>query len=581
MSCSPFAPLEEHAGRFCRNRRPPSLSEASAVEALRAAAAGGLLVSATDVLGGDAGVAGADAPPIRSIGVITHRRPEALVRCLSSFADDLRASGRSALLTVVDSTPHGEADGVRAAVRSLEQRRQLPVRYLGLVEKRALGERLSRAAGVDPKLAELALLGLEGHQTDVGANRNAMLLLHAGRTVFCADDDMVCDLRGPVAPVDTVALTGEEGAVPVTLHRTFEAAREALPPRPSGVLDLHERQLGRTVAEALAGSPRERIALGSFPPRLLGGLLSGNSRVVASFGGYYGDAGASYPSFFLWSGATVRQQLAGGVEDHRALIRSRQITRVSPQLTLTGGRFSMCGHVALDCRTLLPPFFSNLRGEDHLFGQVVRGCFDDVLFAHVPQAIAHRPWERRARGGPGCHGGGRADASVARALRKPARGLARALRGGRTSVRRRRVMTRRHRAAQRWKADVPASAAQSKAAMTSACDAGVPAGGTLFIPGVLAERALGCAIACAPPGRAGRRAGGGERAGAGAGLDGPAFQPSDGARGRPCGASRHWQARPDKGARPRAPPALAPLRQTGPPAGGRGRAEPGGPMGVR
>jgi hypothetical protein len=393
-SCSPFATLEEHARRLCRDPRQPGLTEAAALAGLQEAAARGLLVSADQVLRAGAAPA-ADGPPIRSIGVVTKGRPDALVRCLVGFSENLRSSGRSAQLTVVDSTQQAGAGHVREAVQNLESQLQTPIRYVGLAEKTTFARDLVRAAGVDPRLAEFALLGLPGQEHDVGANRNAMILLHAGGKVFCADDDMVCDLRGPAAEPDAVSLTGEESPVPVTLYRTFEDARAALAPRPGCVLDLHEQRLGHTVTGALAGTPPGQIRLGSFPLRLLTSLLRGEGRVVASFGGYYGDSGASYPAFFLWSGPTVRHQVTGGLEDYRALVDSRQMTRLAPLPTITGGRFSMCGHSALDCRTLLPAFFPNLRGEDHLFGQLLRGCFEDALFAHVPQAIAHRPWETR------------------------------------------------------------------------------------------------------------------------------------------------------------------------------------------
>jgi len=394
--CSEWDTLPEHARRICLHFGLPDHAQASVTEALREAADRQLLVSAADLLDrARARVQPGEPVRIGTIGVVTKLRPAALVRCLRSYCKNLQVHGRSARLTVIDSSPPDGAAAVRDALGALESESSTAVRCIGITDKATFARRLARTADVDPQLAEFALLGMPGQTCDVGANRNALLLAHAGETVLCTDDDMECDLREPSEPSQEVALRGEDLSPPVTLHRTVSTARESLVARDRCVLDLHERCLGRPLAAVLAEASDDQIALGALDAGLMTSLLRGSGKVAASFGGYYGDSGARYPAFFLWSHPALRDQLLAGPDAYRALVDSRQMVRLVPRLTLTSSRFSMCMNVALDGRELLPPFFPNMRGEDLFFGNLLRACFPDHHVAHVPQAVAHLPWQAR------------------------------------------------------------------------------------------------------------------------------------------------------------------------------------------
>jgi hypothetical protein len=137
------------------------------------------------------------------------------------------------------------------------------------------------------------------------------------------------------------------------------------------------------------------VAFGSLGDRFLRRRSDGGPRNVATFGGYYGDSGSRHAGFLPWQDGSPPDELYAGVDDYRARTASRQIVRLAPVPTITSSPFSMLGTFALDERDLIPPLFPATRGEDLLFGQIVQLCFEDVVFCHLPWAVAHLPIDAR------------------------------------------------------------------------------------------------------------------------------------------------------------------------------------------
>jgi hypothetical protein len=395
-SCRGFATLDQHLSRLHHDLNLPDDQQAGVRQVLTEATENGLLVSQDQLLR-SLRAATAREPLLRleGLGVVTKNRPEAALRCLRSFGEHLARHQRRLPLMVVDSSDQDGAKSLRHEISGLRRQLGTEVALVGREEKLRLAVRLNAAVDIDPGLIHFALFGLEAIGYDVGANRNTLLLLHAGRNLFATDDDIECDLRTAKPAAAQLNLSSDERPSRVVLHRDFTSARSSLMATEHCVLDPHERLLGRSVGGCLTGVPDSAVAFGPIAPELMGALLRGTARTVASFGGYYGDSGARYPGFFLWSDPEVRHQLLGGVQHYRELLASRQVVRMPVLPTISGSAFSMCPTVALDCRELLPPFFPVMRGEDLSFGQIVRRCFEDSLFCYVPWAVAHRPWEAR------------------------------------------------------------------------------------------------------------------------------------------------------------------------------------------
>ncbi len=147
MSCSVFASLQEHAQRILRDKPPSSETEADVVELLEQAVRAKLLVSANDILRAARSNAGSSTPVrLESIAIVTKDRPGALLRCLRSLSEDVRAAGRRARFTIVDSSARSDARPSLSAAATTEARLGAPARYLGVEDKARLSRRLAKAS---------------------------------------------------------------------------------------------------------------------------------------------------------------------------------------------------------------------------------------------------------------------------------------------------------------------------------------------------------------------------------------------------------------------------------------------------
>ena len=399
-SCTSFRTLEQHASRFAQTRQVPEEDRPRLLRSLEELARIGLLISKTDLL--RRAVAPPTAgPELSSIAILTRNRPAGLERCLRSYLDNVRAAGRAADFTVIDSSPDPDVRARnRDLLRALSAESRGALAYADTADKEAYAQRLAQEVDLAPDLVRFALLDVAGLGYDTGANRNAVLLAHPGRPFLSVDDDMVCDLRPVSSASDGLAMVASDPTV-LRLFPDLAEALQFLPPTEVSVLACHERLLGKSVAVCLEGLSPDAISLDSLSPTMMESLLAGQARVSATFGGLLGDGGSDRPSFHLFGGAPLpAEQVA--LEDPGAfetLAASRQILRAAPRLTVASGTFTMAGTFALDARELSPPFFPVHRGEDLLFGAMFRRCWDDRFFGYLPWTTTHLPLEERRREG--------------------------------------------------------------------------------------------------------------------------------------------------------------------------------------
>ena len=397
--CTGFHTVDEHIASLLRASRLPEAHRGDLTRALAELAERGFLIGRGELLARMRARRDASATPtsIGSIGVLTRDRPRAVARCLDSYVGNTRAHDRRCAFTVIDSSPTAELRAqTRDAVGALAAGGASELRYADVADKARFAARLALEAGVDPDLVRFALLDPEGIGCDTGANRNALLLEHAGRPFLSVDDDMICELRRRSDDPSAALAVGSADPTLVTCVRNLAVARAATRTIDECVLGLHERLLGRSVAACLSEVAPTEVAVDDLAPSALERLLGGGAQVAATVGGFFGDSGADYPSFYLFSSAIAgRDQLADDEATYRAVVASRHVLRAPCALSVSSGGFCASGNLALDARALLPPFFPVSRGEDLLFGVVLRRCFDDRWLGYLPWASGHVPIEAR------------------------------------------------------------------------------------------------------------------------------------------------------------------------------------------
>jgi hypothetical protein len=332
---------------------------------------------------------GATPTPVRTVGVLTCDRVDALRACVESFARNARTYGDPCRFVVGDdSTSVAARDANVQTLVELAAVWNVEIVYAGLDERRVYADRLAKHTGVDPELVSFALAGMPDCGGRIGANRNTLLLECVGEAFVSTDDDTIAQLARPAEDAAGVSFTAEDDPMTYRFFRTREEAVAQVDPADESVLRLHAAVLGRSLASIVTDERDWGIDLDGATPAMVQGLQSGSGRVAATVSGVYGDSGMFGGVGFLmhW----VRDGKARyGEEQYRLAVGSREILRIVPRLTIRRASPFMSTSVGFDHRQLLPPFLPVLRDEDGVFGETLSCCFEDAHVAHLPRAILH------------------------------------------------------------------------------------------------------------------------------------------------------------------------------------------------
>jgi len=116
------------------------------------------------------------------------------------------------------------------------------------------------------------------------------------------------------------------------------------------------------------------------------------SRITALCYGTWGDTGIPANRYLLGLRNIVDTGLPSVYEEanYGSALESRMIFR-APLRTTVGGKTFMGGHIALDARSVLPPFSPAGRDEDGLWGFCLGILQPNCLVAYPRQAVLHAP----------------------------------------------------------------------------------------------------------------------------------------------------------------------------------------------
>jgi hypothetical protein len=372
QGCESFATLDDHSARLCRELNLMPLQVESLRRELGELAAAGLLVSRRQMLAAVAPPGRAAEPPARiaTVGVPTRDRPRDLERCLVGHTESARRHGRRTEFVVMDDSAKAAREN-RGMLDALAEDTGLPIFYAGPDHKARFAAALARQAGVLPELVRFALGIEEDWPIATGGSRNALLLETAGNLMLQVDDDTHC--HAFPAPESSGGLVLSAAFDP-TQFWFFPGEVTFPPPDAPGDTDLlamHERLLGRTVADCLDGGPPPDLTANA---RFFRRLTSGEGRILTTTTGVAGNSGMGSCLALLMLEGASRARLLQTEAGFRAALVRRQSMRAATRTTVTDGGMCMALNLGLDNRRVLPPFLPYQRNQDGVFGAVLALC---------------------------------------------------------------------------------------------------------------------------------------------------------------------------------------------------------------
>jgi hypothetical protein len=398
--CRTLRTLDEHAAEY-RNalsfgkQKTDHLWVESVKEQLAELVEAGLLISDEEILKLCQSPAATTPGVIASIGIVTRDRPESLSRCLTSYIQNCGAFGRKNDYVVMDdSQDAASVEQLRQMLHWIGQKYQVSVAYAGCDEKQRFADALLAETDVPPEVIRFALFDPENCGISTGANRNALLLHTSGDLFLSVDDDTECRLAASSAYQSGLTLDSGDGAMEYRFFPDRDSLLSTVTPAEKDFPGIHEQLLGKGIAQCLAdfGEPE----IGVISPQFLRGLRTGNARVAVTLSGVAGDSGVVTPLPYLMLKGESRERLVRSESEYQSAFMSREVFRVIKRTTITEGLWNFqTGSIGYDNRSLLPPFFPVQRGQDGLFGVILRQCFGSSYIGHLPWAIFHNPEKTR------------------------------------------------------------------------------------------------------------------------------------------------------------------------------------------
>ena len=390
--CSEFKPLSEHLREYARYH---SLESAQMREISHWAGKmieAGLLLSVSRLVERCAAAGSGQGQPARleAIGIPTAGNEARLRRVITSFARNARDHGRNLEITVSANGPAGGA--AAALLAGLERSESVKITLLDDEDRRRYAARLAQRAGIDPAIAAFALCDPLEVGFACGANRNALLLRHAGRPCLSVDDDVVCEMAAAPGEgsEDGLVVFSSRDAFERWFYPKYEQAFEGRGTLECDYLALHERMLGQSVSGFLARE--QKLDFIGVSDDLLRRLQETDGRIVATFTGHYGHPGIPTSYYYLTYRRETLARLTGeGEERYRAFLASGGVCALVPRMGIADSSLSPGMAIGIDARALVPPFPPVMHAEDFVWGAALWQCRATGFAGHLPVALRHDP----------------------------------------------------------------------------------------------------------------------------------------------------------------------------------------------
>jgi hypothetical protein len=393
--CSVFRTLDEHVAELMKGSDGAAARAAAIRQVVQSFRDGGLTISAAEICRELAPTTATPIPEKPVVVIITCDRPRTLERLLESILANCELHAIDSLFVVDDSRSADNAGRNRDVTIAAHERASLAVRYFGAAEAHDLMEALT---GQLPQHEEAIRFLTDRRRwkdhKSYGVARNFSHLLSVGKPAVVFDDDALCEAWDAPFSAESVEFTTQQREA--AFFADHEDWQQQLARREVDPIAGHMQCLGLALPEALSAlglAQLDQEILRSAPlPFALS--LEANSQVLITECGALGDPGTGTNRWLANMPTASRERLAntpGRLQLALAqrccwLGRSRPTFRPSAAISQVTG---------FDNRAFLPPYFPITRGEDRLFGDMVRYIYPQSMALDYGWAAPHLPLEQR------------------------------------------------------------------------------------------------------------------------------------------------------------------------------------------
>jgi|GEM_PF-2074482 len=387
VACAGLRPPSEHRATYADSF---GLHESELQEIWKSLTAKRLLVSRTELLSQLNSIERTTSlpQPVTALGIPTANRPDMMVRVLNSFLTNVITYGRKPSFSFFDDSDEAMTlpEGWHSQIKRAENH-GIRVKRMTRVHKEKALVLLAKHSGVDIETCRFGLIPEK--KNSLGANRNWMILCHAGEQVITLDDDVLCQIRRAGDFNDKAVVTNYIPA-PTRLFNSMEEAWQSSEPLALDFIELHQTLLNRSPI-SLMEQFGDLLEIDELPEKIISSIAP---RVAISLMGFVGDSASHFNNHLITGSQETRHQLAQCNQAYETLIESRAVA--SHQKSVVIGKLMGAGMAAgLDLAADLPPFFPTYRLQDIVFQTMAWNHGPGNWVGRLPYMVEHRPMEGR------------------------------------------------------------------------------------------------------------------------------------------------------------------------------------------
>lgn len=326
---------------------------------------------------------------IKHVGVPTCGRPPELKRCVDSILKNIQIHSKTPRITICDdSRNEDDIQKNKEVLKTLSQKYNYPIFYVGEKERLEFAQALSRETGISEDITIFCILGDRSENT-VGATRNTLLLLFGRNKSLMFDDDTICTLAQSPEYEDGIALTSQ---FPYKrhFHSSYKEIQENYEFQDLDILSLHEEKLGSYYSN-LHKESISKWDITNLNYESSKTLLDPDNKVGTTFVGSVGDTGSISTLFYLSAERETLLKLTEKKESYTVWMKSKLASKFVSRYTITDSTFCMTMNIGIDGTGYIPPFMPVLRGEDYVFRTVQYIVQPHIVQEYMPYMIFHKP----------------------------------------------------------------------------------------------------------------------------------------------------------------------------------------------
>lgn len=399
ISCQQYLTMDQHVARIIDDSPDMQGQEADIRTVLQSMLDSGILRSARaicDELKGrnePAAQDNHDNKPV--VAIITWERPEALGRLLKSIHTNCKTDAYHQLYVIDDSREPDNIDKNRELIAKFALDTKRSIQYFGQTQQQSLLENISRQLPEHEEAIRFLADQSRWHdQWTSGLARNIALLLSSGRRLVMLDDDTVCDVHDPERSRPDITFSNKPREADFYSDQQEWASRKApLNPDP---IARHLQCLGMSFSEALNVLGQGNLKAAGFAQAnaTMTADLQADSPVLMTECGSLGCPGTNSNTWLPDMAQTSIDRMLASPQKTTNALHSRMVWagRSQPHFSPLPNMSAIAG---FDNRQLLPPYFPILRGEDRLFGFLLKFIFPTAVALDYPWAVPHLPIPQR------------------------------------------------------------------------------------------------------------------------------------------------------------------------------------------